>query len=150
MGADAICVREATASDAAALFAWRNHGSVRVFARHTEPIAPADHQAWLRAVLADPDRVLLIGERHGRAVGVVRFDIAKTVAEVSIYRVPDVPDRGIGAPLMRAAEERLLVLKPHVTSIKAEVVGDNESSHQMLRDAGYHRRATVWEKHIRS
>jgi len=150
MGADAMNIREATADDAAALFGWRNDDSVRRFARRPEPITAADHLAWLHGVLADPNRVLLIGERRGRPAGVVRFDITDNAAEVSIYRVPGVPGAGVGLRLLHAAERWLAARKPHVASLVAEVLGDNAPSHRLFRAAGYQRRATVYEKGLRS
>jgi UDP-2,4-diacetamido-2,4,6-trideoxy-beta-L-altropyranose hydrolase len=150
MEARDICVREATAGDSASLFEWRNHDSVRMFARHTDPIAPADHQAWLRGVLANPDRVLLICERHGHPVGVVRFDISGERVEISVYRVPGSPGRGLGTPMLLAAEQWLSARKPALVALFAEVHDGNESSQRMVQTAGYRRQAgDIYEKRLR-
>jgi UDP-2,4-diacetamido-2,4,6-trideoxy-beta-L-altropyranose hydrolase len=148
METDGICMREATAADSDALFEWRNHESVRRYARRPDPIPAADHRAWLQRVLADPDRVLLIGERHGSPVGVVRFDITDGRAEVSTYRVPGSMGTSLAAPLMRAADEWLRVHRPDVAAITAEVIGDNERSHRMLRASGYRLQVAAYEKRL--
>jgi UDP-2,4-diacetamido-2,4,6-trideoxy-beta-L-altropyranose hydrolase len=146
---DRMTVRAATAADAGDLFVWRNHESVRSAARNSGPIARPDHDAWLAAVLADPDRMLLIGERDGKPVGVVRFDVTGDHAEVSTYLVPGVAEPGLGSMLQLATERWLAGQCPDVTTIVAEVLADNEASHGFLRATGYRRRSTVYEKRIR-
>ena len=144
-----ICMREATLDDAEALFQWRNHETVRGASRHTDPIARPEHDAWLRAALADPDRLLLIAERDGAPIGVVRFDIVGGRAEVSVYRVPDAAGGGVGTMLMRMAERWLRERRPDVACVTADVLGDNERSHRMLRANGYRYHHAVYEKSLR-
>ena len=143
-----IEVRQATAADAAALFTWRSHDSVRRASRHDAPIEWLDHQAWLNRVLADADRSLLIGERGGAPVGVVRFDVRAQEAEVSIYRVPESPGRGLGSRLLLAAEEWLRQRRPDVAAVTAEVLAGNEHSHQLFRSAGYRLRSMTYVKQV--
>jgi len=148
MGLDEIQVREAVADDARPLFEWRNHESVRLMSRRPEAVAWADHEAWLRAVGADANRVLLIGEQAGHPVGVVRFDVHDGDAEVSIYRVPASTERGVGARLLRAAERWLAARRPDVLRLTAEVLDDNERSHRLFQSAGYQPRSSTYEKRV--
>jgi RimJ/RimL family protein N-acetyltransferase len=148
MGLDDIQMREAVAADTRPLFEWRNHESVRLMSRRPEPVDWVEHEAWLKAVGADADRVLLIGERDGRPVGVVRFDIRDGDAEVSIYRVPVSTERGLGARLLRAAERWLALRRPDVTRLTAEVLDDNPRSHRLFRAAGYQPRSTIYDKRM--
>jgi UDP-2,4-diacetamido-2,4,6-trideoxy-beta-L-altropyranose hydrolase len=148
MGLDEIHVREAVAGDAKPLFEWRNHESVRLMSRRPEPVGWAEHEAWLSAVSADPDRVLLIGERGGQAVGVVRFDVRGEDAEVSIYRAPSSTERGLGARLLRSAERWLASRHPGVTRLTAEVLEENQRSHRLFRSAGYQPRSSTYEKQV--
>ena len=148
LGVDAIDIRAAAGSDAANLLAWRNHESVRRAAWQSAPIAPADHDTWLRSVLADPDRVLVIGERAGRPVGVVRFDIAAGSAEVSIHRVPDAAGPGLGGALLAAAEAWLLARRPDVGRFTASVRPENVRSHALFRAAGYRTAEVRYEKPV--
>ncbi len=143
-----IEVRQATAADTAALFAWRSHDSVRRASRHDAPIEWPEHQAWLNRVLADADRPLLIGERGGAPIGVVRFDVRAPHAEVSIYRVPDSPGRGLAGSLLLAAEAWLRQRRPDVNAVTAEVLADNGRSHQLFRAAGYRLRSMTYVKQV--
>jgi UDP-2,4-diacetamido-2,4,6-trideoxy-beta-L-altropyranose hydrolase len=148
MGLDEIQVREAAAGDAQPMFEWRNHESVRRMSRHPEPVTWAAHQAWLTAVVADANRILLIGEHHGRPVGVVRFDLDAAHAEISIYRVPASDERGLGTRLLRAAERWLAARRPEVVRLTAEVLDGNERSHRLFRSAGYQARSRCYEKQV--
>jgi UDP-2,4-diacetamido-2,4,6-trideoxy-beta-L-altropyranose hydrolase len=150
MGFDEIHVREAVAADARPLFEWRNHESVRRMSRRSEPVTWAQHEAWVAAVAADADRILLIAEHDGQPVGVVRFDVSAGGAEVSIYRVPSSPARGLGARLLRAAERWLAARRPDVTRLTAEVLEDNDRSHRLFRSAGYQPRLLTYEKQVRA
>jgi UDP-2,4-diacetamido-2,4,6-trideoxy-beta-L-altropyranose hydrolase len=150
MGEHAIQIREATGADAAALFEWRNHESVRRMSRKPEPIAWPAHESWLHGVLADRDRLLLIGERDGRPVGVVRFDVAADRAEVSIYRVPGSGEPGVGSSVLAAAEQWLAARRPGLALITAEVLGENERSHHLFRSTGYRLHAAHYEKRLQA
>jgi UDP-2,4-diacetamido-2,4,6-trideoxy-beta-L-altropyranose hydrolase len=143
-----IRIREATADDAEALFAWRNHESVRRMSRRPEAIAWPEHEAWLRGVLADGNRRLVIAERRGVPLGVVRFDICRDTAEVSIYRVPDSPERGVGASVLAAAEQWLRASRPGVATVTAEVLGNNQRSQRLFESTGYELHAAKYTKRL--
>jgi UDP-2,4-diacetamido-2,4,6-trideoxy-beta-L-altropyranose hydrolase len=143
-----IAMRPATLDDADALFSWRNHESVRLASRQVAPLDRQDHQRWLTGVLASADRHLLIGECAGAPAGVVRFDVAGTTAEVSIYMVPGRAGAGLGPRLLLAAETWLADRRPDVTSIIAEVRGDNERSHRLFASTGYAAPTTTYRKQV--
>ena len=143
---EAVLIREATSADEAPLLEWRNDETVRRASRNSDRIAPGEHHAWLASVLADTNRLLLIGERGGAPAGVVRFDVTGTQAEVSIYRVRGVAGSGLGGRLLAAAEQWLRHRRPDVTRVTAEVIDWNERSHGLFRSAGYERRGSAYEK----
>ena len=128
-----------------AVFAW-----LRRMARRPQPVTWAEHEAWLAAVAADANRILLIGEHAGQPVGVVRFDVRSSEAEVSIYRVPTTGERGLGVRLLRAAERWLAARRPDVTRLTAEVLADNQRSHRLFRSAGYQTRSWTYEKEVQA
>lgn len=95
----AVSIRPATLEDAEPLWLWRNEASARRISRHSDPICWSDHWAWLQRTLATPERHLLVAERGGEAVAVVRFDrIADPCPtyEVSINVRPDARGGGVG------------------------------------------------------
>ena len=150
MGAADVHVRRAHTDDAAALFAWRNDPSVRSVSRSREPLDPAQHDAWLARVLADPQRILLIGERDGHPVGVVRFDVEGTEAEVSIFLTPGTHRPGTGSALLSSAERHLASARPEVTHCRAQVLGDNRRSHGLFAGGGYAPASAWYQKTIRN
>ncbi|MDX9742086.1 MAG: UDP-2,4-diacetamido-2,4,6-trideoxy-beta-L-altropyranose hydrolase [Gammaproteobacteria bacterium] len=138
LGCTGVTMRPAVAADGDRLFAWRNREAVRRVSRNRDPIARPAHDAWLADTLGRADRRLLVGERDGQALGVVRFDLAGDEAEVSIYLTPGEHGAGAGGDLLAAAERWLALERPAgVCNIRAEVVGDNASSRHMFLSAGY-------------
>lgn len=137
MGIFSLSIREATTSDCEAIFEWRNHPDIRKVSRNTEPLQLDTHRTWFEKVIADSNRYLLIGELAGEAVGVVRFDVTVGQAEVSIYRVPDKGQAGIGTELLLAAEHWLKRARPEVVELHAEVAGGNHRSHRLFANSGY-------------
>ena len=148
IGCSSIAIRGAIPADSKNLLLWRNHPAVRAVSRDTNLIDNNTHEAWLKTVLSDPDRVLLMGEYQGSAIGVARFDICADEAEVSIYLDPDRKDEGFGAELLLAAEQWLDEHRPAILSIRAEVLDNNEPSHRLFRACGYQIRSSLYAKDV--
>ncbi|NVI80402.1 UDP-2,4-diacetamido-2,4,6-trideoxy-beta-L-altropyranose hydrolase [Janthinobacterium sp. BJB401] len=149
LGMGAIVLRKASEDDSADLMLWRNHESIRAVSRSSAPIALESHQHWLTALLTDPQRILMIGQqRNGQPVGVVRFDLLQDSAEVSIYLVPGTQQQGLGAELLASAEQWLRNMRADITTIRAEVLGDNQPSHRLFLTAGYVRNSTSYFKKV--
>lgn len=149
LGCTGISLRLAIEEDCDDLFAWRNREAVRQASRNREPIPRLMHEGWLADTLARADRRLLVGERNGVPLGVVRFDLAGDEAEVSIYLAPGEHGAGAGGDLLAAAERWLtLDQSAGVCKIRAEVAGDNTPSRQMFLSAGYRPDAARFLKRI--
>ena len=137
MGIGALSVRRAGGADSAKVYAWRNDPAIRAASRNPGPVERGAHEAWFAAALASVDRVLLIGERDGEAIGVVRFDVRERAAEVSIYLAPQLGGSGFGVELLLAAETWLAQNRPDVATVEAEVLRDNRRSHGLFHAGGY-------------
>jgi UDP-2,4-diacetamido-2,4,6-trideoxy-beta-L-altropyranose hydrolase len=137
LAAPAVRVRRARPDDRERLHAWRNAPAVRAVSRHPEPISPEEHRRWFDAVLAANDRVLLVGEDAQGPVGVVRFDLADDVAEVSIHLAPERMGQGAGAGLLQAAEAWLARERPLTAELQAEVLAGNDASMALFGRSGY-------------
>jgi RimJ/RimL family protein N-acetyltransferase len=148
MGCTAVAMRIATQADSARLHAWRNHPDIRSVSANSAPIDGTTHEAWLAATLADADRALLIGERNGEEVGVVRFDLHGTSAEVSIYLAPGHAGGGDGGDLLAAAEFWLAEERPEIRTLDAHVLRDNARSHGLFAAAGYRPSSTKYSKSL--
>lgn len=148
MGFSAVVVRRASISDSEKMLIWRNDPSIRSASRQTAPIERSEHDSWLAAVLADPNRPLLIGECDGVEVGVVRFDVRRSTAEISIHVAPQFKGNGVGAQLLTAAESWLAEHRKEVVHIEAEVLRDNPQSHGLFRGNGYRIDSTRYIKRV--
>ena len=148
LGCSGIEIRTARQNDLEKLFEWRNHSSIRAVSRNAEIINWEDHQRWFASVLTASDRLLLIGQREGLPVGVVRFDIRGDEAEVSIYLVPGSSQPGEGHDLLQSAERWFTDNKPSVRRIRAQVLGGNVRSQRLFLGAGYQVDSTSYSKRL--
>ena len=143
-----IKIRAAVREDLKQLFEWRNHPTVRVVSRNPGVISWEDHQKWFSSVIKDPERLVLIGQREGVPLGVVRFDIHGDEAEVSIYLVPGIQRAGEGSDLLRSAERWFAANRPDVRKLCAQVLGGNERSQRLFIGAGYQVGSTTFSKRL--
>lgn len=132
-----VTVRAAGPADCDAVHAWRNAEDNRRYSIDPQPIDLEHHRRWYADLLANPDRVLLIGEDSNRPVGVVRLDMAAIEAELSIYLVPGEHGKGYGGALLSLAHGWLRDNRPGVAAVRARVLCANEISLRMFRAAGY-------------
>ncbi|MDP3876923.1 MAG: UDP-2,4-diacetamido-2,4,6-trideoxy-beta-L-altropyranose hydrolase [Methylobacter sp.] len=146
MGCSGIDMRIAKPDDSESLFAWRNHPAIRAVSRNSGLINWEEHSRWFALLLSDPNRVLLIGQRNGVSIGVVRFDIQDQWAEVSIYLVPGIT--GCGRDLLRSAEMWFAQNRLGINILHADVLGGNERSHQLFLSAGYEVESTSYFKKL--
>ena len=132
-----MSLRPATEADGPRLREWRNDPETRAASRNTAEVGAAEHVAWLAAVLADPDRHLLIGELNGEPVGQVRFDrIGEHRYEISVALAPAAREQGLSSPLISLAVEKLRESSPGA-EIEAHVREGNARSLTAFRRAGF-------------
>ena len=148
LAAGGVRLRPATDGDAAAILEWRNHPDIRRYAGNGAAIRPAEHQAWFRAVLADPARYLLVAEDDAGTLGVLRYDVDGTSARVSIYLVPSRLRSGAGSRLLAAGEAWIATRQPQVRDLTAEVQDGNQPSARLFSDAGYRRNGALYRRTI--
>jgi hypothetical protein len=79
-------------------------------------------------------------------VGVVRFDTAGDLAEVSIYLVPNGKHLGQGVHLLACAEQWLKKHRPDVQHIRASVLAENRASSQLFIQSNYKPQTIVYQK----
>ncbi len=118
---------------------------MRAASHDGEPIDAATHRQWFASVLGDRRRLMLVGERDGKPVGVVRYDIDGGSARISVFMAPGQAGAGLGADLLSAAEARLREVHPGVARIVAEVLGENEASRRLFSSAGFGLREARYE-----
>jgi RimJ/RimL family protein N-acetyltransferase len=145
-----VTLRRATLNDSEAVFAWRNHPDTRRFIFQPDPIAWEVHDRWFRESLENSNRYVLIGERDGEPVGVLRYDVdpasEPVTAVVSVYRVPGTDSPGVGTALLEVGTRWLQTHVPQVQRIEAAILPGNIASVKAFEKAGYRLHHAVYEK----
>jgi len=134
-------LRRAEEGDAARVFSWRNDESVRRVSLDPGEIAWEEHSDWFRCSIERSDRSLLIAEDGETPVGVLRFDVAGEVAEISIFLNPELVGRGYGTAMLREGTAWARLNLAGVKTLRAKIRPDNPASSHAFEKAGF---AEVW------
>lgn len=126
--------RPVTQEDSRQLFVWRNNPEISDVSVSGRVPDYAAHEAWLKATLADDNKILLLIEGRQQPVGIVRFDCAGYEATISIYRIPG---SGTARGLIRQATEWLRCSRKGLRRVVANVLPGNNTSMAAFRSAGY-------------
>lgn len=148
IGRSDIEIRQAGPDDSRQVFEWRNHPAIRSTSFNQDVIDWESHQEWFASMLSDPRRILLVGQRNGIPLGVVRFDIERDEAEVSIYMAPGPHVPGAGSQLLHLAERWLASSRPDVHRCLARVRGTNVPSHRLFAGSGYEVESMSYSKRV--
>jgi RimJ/RimL family protein N-acetyltransferase len=138
-------LRPATASDEALLLRWANDPQVRANSFSPAPIAPADHQRWFQAGLADANRLLLIAcDASGCPLGQIRFDRQppndtsgphEALIDLSLDRCAR--GHGLATELVRVGLQAMESHWGPSTEAVAEVLDGNATSQATFARAGF-------------
>ena len=143
-----LYVRKATEADCEVLFAWRNHPTIRSVSKSSQLISMDSHRCWFTCVINAPDRELLVIQNQHEPVAVVRYDLSKEEAEVSIYLVPGFEGRGLGVAVLACAENWLKQTHRQINNLRAVVLQDNYPSHQLFLNSDYQKQQTSYCKQL--
>jgi UDP-2,4-diacetamido-2,4,6-trideoxy-beta-L-altropyranose hydrolase len=141
-----LAVRKATVADARLLFDGRNAEAVRRVSLDSRVIDWPSHQAWLAASLNNAQRLLLIAEADDGPVGMLRYDLEGQAAEVSIYLFEGRFGLGWGRALLARGEAFATAHWPHLHTLNAQVLPDNQPSLKVFREAGFTRHACAFTR----
>ena len=132
-------VRIANAEDCEDLFAWRNDEFTRQMSLTVEPIDWNTHCDWFSSALADERRVVLICEEGGTPLklAVVRFDINKKSASVSINLAPEQRGRRKATGRLKSAIDFLSANHPELNQLVAKIREDNHASVRCFENVGF-------------
>jgi UDP-2,4-diacetamido-2,4,6-trideoxy-beta-L-altropyranose hydrolase len=140
---DQLTVRPARMADALPIFKWRNDSATRQTSHDSAEIPWEIHEKWVERSLVNPQRHLLIAEIGKRPVGVIRFDLNRTEAEISLYLDPALHGLGLGKALLRAGEASALAHWDTLQAFTAQTLEHNIGSQRLFMAAQYegdHRR----------
>ncbi|MFK5893084.1 MAG: UDP-2,4-diacetamido-2,4,6-trideoxy-beta-L-altropyranose hydrolase [Pseudomonadota bacterium] len=130
------------------IFNWRNEPEVRVYSHSSKEIDLAGHESWYEEVLADDNRHILIGSMNDHDIGVIRFDVSESEAEISIYLVKEMMGKGYGSAFVKTGEKWLKRNCPEVKYIVAEVLHDNNVSMRLFEICDYELNEVRYRKSI--
>jgi len=148
--AGGLMLRPATAADCDAIWAWRNAEQVRRFSGDSAAIPLERHRQWYAAALADPQRLLLVGEIDGQPAGVLRYDRRQDLATISVYLTPDFLGQGIGASLIAAGSAYVARHWPQLAQIEALVRPQNAASAAVFATAGFSHEFELYTQRIKA
>lgn len=146
MAPPVIKMRCVTTADCDSIFEWRNAEETRRYIFGAEPIPYETHRDWFHKTLANPDRILLIGEIAGQPAGVVRYDLADSEALISVYLVPGGQGQGVGSQLIRCGSSWLRENRPEITTVNAEIFAENIASLRAFESAGYKQHHMIYKE----
>ncbi|MFJ4066900.1 UDP-2,4-diacetamido-2,4,6-trideoxy-beta-L-altropyranose hydrolase [Pseudomonas sp. NPDC089996] len=142
-----LALRPARLEDARLLFDGRNAPEVRRRSQQGQALHWAEHQAWLAAILADRQRLLLIAESADGPVGSVRYDrLPGQRARVSLYLFTGRFGLGWGRALLGRGEACARQHWPDLLAIEAQVLPDNQASLQLFTGAGFVQAPCAFER----
>jgi len=151
-----ITLREATCDDSSALFEWRNDLQTREMSKDTELIDISSHSEWLSQVIGDFNRILLIAELNGSAIGVTRFDLNKESKDVnvSINLNPEFRGLGLSSPMLMNSINYILARNQWILLLKAEVNIRNQASKRTFARNGFvldsnNQTSSTFEKYLK-
>lgn len=126
-------LREAVATDCAAVYAWNFAPDVRAQSRTATQVAPREHERWFASRLARvaDGAPMWIIEDDAAPVGVLRLDPIDDAARISIAIAADARGRGIGRRAITAACARF------ARPVVAEVLARNTASRVCFEACGF-------------
>jgi UDP-2,4-diacetamido-2,4,6-trideoxy-beta-L-altropyranose hydrolase len=141
-------LREATYQDCQNLFVWRNNRETLKYSYSTKAIDRDTHEKWIKSVIEDKNRKLLICESGETSVGVLRYDLKKDSATISIYLVPGNYKKGFGAWIIKEGNSFIKRTFPMIKTIIAEVKHENIPSQMAFARAGFTNKCIILEKSL--
>jgi len=124
-------LRPASSLDIKVLFDLRNHPKVRKHSNNIGEISIDTHQKWFNKVILDKSKQILIAERGGIFIGMVRFERVDGAYLMSWAVSPEFQAQGLGKKIVGAAVNMMgkniftaKIKKNNFSSIKiAEYIG---------------------------
>ena len=130
-----VTLRPAAWADSGLLLGWRNDPATRAACPSDRVIRRGEHEAWLRRVLDDPDRLLMVAESGGAVVGSGRVDRGEAGWELSFVLAPEARGRGLAVPLVEGLIAAVRAVDP-AAGVWARAKPDNVASVRTLERAG--------------
>ncbi|MGZ8360228.1 MAG: UDP-2,4-diacetamido-2,4,6-trideoxy-beta-L-altropyranose hydrolase [Allosphingosinicella sp.] len=127
-----VQLRPATPADSERIWLWRNDPLMREMAKTHDPVPWPVHNAWYARRLVDPGTTMLVAERAGAPVGMVRFDREPDGDfTVSINLAPEARGTGLGRVALAAACDKIQA-QYGGAALSADIHASNEASRRIF------------------
>ena len=135
-----ILVRFASHSDSRFIFEWRNDDYSRLMSHSNERISWNQHQTWFSQSLNSKSRMIMICENDiTELIGMLRFDILKDNALISINLNPSMRGKGYAKNCLNSAIDFFSSYAPSCHNLIAEIKEENFVSIRLFLNAGFHK-----------
>jgi len=141
-----IIIRQASVDDCDSIYEWRNAEETRRYIFNAKPLSLETHREWYFKTLANPNRVLLIGDVDNNPVGVLRYDFSEHEALISVYLVPGSQGQGVGSHLIRCGTQWVKKNYPLIRVVNAEIFKENIASLRAFEAAGYKEHHAIFKE----
>jgi UDP-2,4-diacetamido-2,4,6-trideoxy-beta-L-altropyranose hydrolase len=141
LGGDAVEIglRAVEERDMRLLWEWANDNATRAASFDSAFIPWEDHVAWFSRKRADTSSVMYLAEpADQKPIGVVRFEVLGTAAELGVTVAPERRGRGFATRLIDRAVVKLFRSTP-VSTVRAFVKPGNAPSLKAFEHAGFSR-----------
>ncbi|MGD9834734.1 MAG: UDP-2,4-diacetamido-2,4,6-trideoxy-beta-L-altropyranose hydrolase [Piscinibacter sp.] len=138
LGAE-LRLRPAVESDACIAHKWRQDPRTRSRFRDSREVPWEAHTSWWKEALQDPLRRLLVACCGRLPVGILRFDLSASSAEISLYLDPELTGIGLGTRLLVEAKRWIAAEEPSLRRLTAHVMEGNSVSAAAFSSAGFTR-----------
>ncbi len=134
---ETIFIREVEEIDSRDLWLWRNNPSVRKSFFNSEEVAWEAHEKWFKERLKSKDTKIYIAIENTGKVGVIRFEIEKEIAKVSVNLNPEHFGRHLGSKIIKLGTDLFLREMKIIVLVLAEIKKENIPSQKAFGKAGY-------------
>ena len=133
-----IKIRNAKENDSKDIFEWRNDEITREMSHESEITEWENHSRWFSSSLDSKSRILLICEDGcNEKIAIIRFDISKSNAVISINLNPTQRGKGLAKSCLIRSIEFFSEEYMEIKNLIAEIKEDNIASQKTFLGIGF-------------
>lgn len=132
-----VYLREVKADDYTWIWECRNEEQARLNSLHTDVISIEEHTNWMEKSIRIPERKIMIGCDCENRIAVLRFDVDKNTATISINISSEYRGKGYSVLFLRYMENVIKEERNEVRILQATVKRNNIASIRAFTKANY-------------
>ncbi len=133
-----IHLRKAEQNDCELLWDWANDPKVRQASFYSRPILWKEHKQWFTTKIKEIGSYIFIAENEsGIPIGQIRFEISKSIANISYSVQKKYRGLGFGETILRVGIIKLVELINQSISFQGHVKPENIVSQKIFKKVGF-------------